>query len=98
MVVIVLTMTIIDHPALFAKHRRQEGILDRALRDEASLTGYLEEPHVPGPRERGRSAGGRPRRPPAGAGDRPPGDGEMPAGARQAPASDGGSESGADAG
>ncbi|MGP9538195.1 DUF4956 domain-containing protein [Brachybacterium sp. AOP43-C2-M15] len=43
MAVIVATMALIDHPGLFAAHRRQVIVLDRALRDEASLTGYLEE-------------------------------------------------------
>ncbi len=42
MALIVATMTLIDHPALLASHRRQVVVVDRAIRDEAQLRAHLE--------------------------------------------------------
>lgn len=42
MALIVVTMTLIDHPALLASHRRQVIVVDRAIRDEAQLRAHLE--------------------------------------------------------
>jgi hypothetical protein len=41
MALIVLTMTLVDHPALLAKHRRQVVIVDRAIADEDELREHL---------------------------------------------------------
>lgn len=43
MVLIVATMTIVDHPALLGAHRRQLVTVDRAIADETTLRAHLEE-------------------------------------------------------
>ncbi|UQN28489.1 DUF4956 domain-containing protein [Brachybacterium kimchii] len=41
MALIVLTMTLVDHPALLAAHRRQVVVVDRAIADEDELREHL---------------------------------------------------------
>lgn len=41
MALIVVTLAVIDHPALLSRHRRQVIVLDRAIRDERDLRAHL---------------------------------------------------------
>ncbi|MGP9695394.1 DUF4956 domain-containing protein, partial [Brachybacterium sp. AOP25-B2-12] len=43
MALIVVTMAVVDHPSLFAGHRRQVIVVDRAIRDERTLRNHLED-------------------------------------------------------